>query len=81
MKKNTNKKEQVTIGELENYEFAQKVYDFLLSANYLNNSENKYSCDKSSVKFASQDFLNIHKETTHKTKCKNCEFEQNTKIL
>ena len=56
-------------------DFADKVNDFLQSVNYLNNSENSYPCEKCSVKFASKEFLEIHKGATHKMKCDKCEFE------
>ena len=54
--------------------FFNMVNDFLQSANYLNNSDEVYSCEKCSKTFASEKFLQIHSEATHKEKCTKCDF-------
>ena len=60
--------------DVKNDDFANKINDFLQSANYLNNlPSNTYSCDKCDLKFASKDFLDIHKGATHKIKCEFCQ--------
>ena len=56
-------------------------HDFLQSANYLNNSDEGYSCEKCSKTFASEKFLQIHSEATHKEKCTECDFETGHKEI
>ena len=58
-----------------NDDFTSQVNNFLQSVNYLNNSENIYSCDKCEAKFSSKEFLGIHQGATHKIKCDECEYE------
>ena len=52
-----------------------------MTVNYLHNSERNYSCTKCNAKFASEEFLKIHIEATHKIKCDMCEFETGHKDL
>ena len=62
-------------------EFANQINSFLKSANFLNNLENCYSCDKCGLNFASLEFINIHIGVTHEMKCKSCDFEKGHKSL
>jgi DNA-directed RNA polymerase subunit RPC12/RpoP len=47
----------------------------------LNNSDEEYSCEKCSKTFASEKFLQIHSEATHKEKCTECDFETRHKEI
>ena len=73
--KNNRKENVAKKDEPEKDDFADKINDFLQAVNHLNNSENDYPCEKCSAKFASKEFLEIHKGATHKMKCNMCDYE------
>ena len=70
-----NKISNVSEENSESDNFADMINDFLLSANYLNKSEEVFNCKNCNLSFASKKFLEIHSETTHKLKCEVCEYE------
>ena len=47
-------------------DFTEKINGFLQSINHLNKTGKTFKCDKCYLSFASDDFLKIRKETTHK---------------
>ena len=63
----------------DNDEFATKINGFLQAVNHLNKTGKNFECVKCHLKFASDDFLKIHKETTHKVKCELCDFKTGNK--